>query len=179
LRENLKRARKLLANSPRDLRPEREREVGRLERAVKRGESTVNQDRREKVETEALQKVAREEREKRQHGKTGWWMKSCERTLCLESFFVFFFPYQFFFSIAEKKELLTKARYEDIASTGGKRAVKKAIEKKQKKIGQKEKKSRPFPASQAGNGSGGGQKRPARFALAEEGSKASKRRKLV
>jgi ribosomal RNA-processing protein 36 len=31
-----------------------------------------------------------------------------------------------------------------LAAEGGKRAVKKAIEKKQKKIGQKEKKSRPF-----------------------------------
>lgn len=32
-----------------------------------------------------------------------------------------------------------------MAAEGGTRAVKKAIEKKQKKIGQKEKKSRPFP----------------------------------
>ncbi|OJA17160.1 hypothetical protein AZE42_00197 [Rhizopogon vesiculosus] len=156
LRESLKRARKLLANSPHDLRAEREREVGRLELAVKRGESTVNRDKREKVETDALQRATREEREKRQHGKAGWWMKA-----------------------SEKKELLMKARYEEIASSGGKRAVKKAIEKKQKKISQKEKKSRPFPASQAGDSAGGGQKRPARFALAEEGSKPSKRRKFV
>ncbi|OAX38762.1 DUF947-domain-containing protein [Rhizopogon vinicolor AM-OR11-026] len=156
LRESLKRARKLLANSPHDLRAEREREVGRLELAVKRGESTVNRDKREKVETDALQKATREEREKRQHGKAGWWMKA-----------------------SDKKELLMKARYEEIASSGGKRAVKKAIEKKQKKISQKEKKSRPFPASQAGDSAGGGQKRPARFALAEERSKPSKRRKFV
>jgi len=38
-----------------------------------------------------------------------------------------------------------RARYEAIAEEGGKRAVKKAIEKRQKKIGQKEKKSRPYP----------------------------------
>ena len=61
-----------------------------------------------------------------------------------------------------------KARYEEIASTGGKRAVKKAIEKKQKKISQKEKKSRPFPAGQSGDSAGGSQKRPARFAFSEE-----------
>lgn len=45
---------------------------------------------------------------------------------------------------AEKRELLVKARYDALAAEGGKRAVRKAIEKKQKKIGQKEKKSRPF-----------------------------------
>ena len=39
LKENLKRARKLLVTSPRDLRPEREAEVQRLERAVKRASS--------------------------------------------------------------------------------------------------------------------------------------------
>lgn len=47
-------------------------------------------------------------------------------------------------SIADKKELLLRARYDNIATTGGKSAIKKAIEKRQKKIGQKEKKSRPF-----------------------------------
>ena len=75
LRENLKRARKLLANSPRDLREEREAEVERLERTVKRAESSVNKDRREKVELEALSKVAKEERDKRKQGKGAWYMK--------------------------------------------------------------------------------------------------------
>lgn len=45
--------------------------------------------------------------------------------------------------IADKRELLTKARYEAIEQEGGKRAVKKAIAKKQQKNEQKEKKSRP------------------------------------
>ena len=45
---------------------------------------------------------------------------------------------------AEKRKLLVKARYDALAAEGGKGAVRKAIEKKQKKIGQKEKKSRPF-----------------------------------
>lgn len=75
LRENLKRARKLLINSPHDLREEREAEVQRLERAVKRAESTVNRDRQEKVQLEALGKAKKEEREKRQDGKKAWFMK--------------------------------------------------------------------------------------------------------
>jgi len=79
LRSNLTLARKLLLNSPKDLRAEREREVGRLELAVKRAESSVNRDKREKVEMEALERVGREEREKRKKGKAGWWMKSTEK----------------------------------------------------------------------------------------------------
>lgn len=78
LKENLKRARKLLASSPRDLREEREQEVQRLERALKRAESMVNKDRREKIEEEALSKVTVEEREKRKQGKGAWFMKTCE-----------------------------------------------------------------------------------------------------
>ena len=39
---------------------------------------------------------------------------------------------------------MLKARYEALAKEGGQRAVKKAIEKKQKKINQKEKRSRPY-----------------------------------
>ena len=37
-----------------------------------------------------------------------------------------------------------KARYEALAKEGGARAVKKAILKKQKKVSQSEKRSRPF-----------------------------------
>lgn len=75
LRDNLKRAKKLLVSSPRDLREEREQEVGRLELAVKRAESNVNKDRRESVEQQTLDSLAKEEREKRKKGKGGWWMK--------------------------------------------------------------------------------------------------------
>ncbi|KAJ7786269.1 DUF947-domain-containing protein [Mycena metata] len=121
LRENLKAARKLLVSSPRDLRADREAEVSRLEMAVKRAESMVNKDRRAKVDQEALTKLNEAERAKRKEGKGEWWMKE-----------------------ADKKQFLVRARYDALAAEGGKRAVKKAIEKKQKKIGQKEKKSRPF-----------------------------------
>ncbi|KAJ8486760.1 hypothetical protein ONZ45_g14558 [Pleurotus djamor] len=121
LRANLKQARKRLSSAPRDLREEYEQEVGRLELAVKRAESAVNRDKREKVEETALSQVAEAEREKRKQGKRGWWMKD-----------------------SAKKELLVKARYDALSSEGGRQAVKKAIEKKQRKLGQKEKKSRPF-----------------------------------
>ncbi|KAH9898328.1 hypothetical protein C8Q73DRAFT_395303 [Cubamyces lactineus] len=121
LKENLKRARKLLANSPRDLREEREAEVQRLERAVKRAESAVNKDRQEKVQLEALSKVAKEERDKRKEGKKAWYMKN-----------------------ADKKALLLRAKYDALAASGGRGAVRKAIEKKQKKVSQKEKKKRPY-----------------------------------
>jgi ribosomal RNA-processing protein 36 len=47
--------------------------------------------------------------------------------------------------IADKKKLLLKARFDAMAAEGGKKAVKKAIEKKQKKQSQRETKSRPFP----------------------------------
>lgn len=75
LKENLKKARKLLDSSPRDLLEERLHEVNRLEQAVKRAESLVNRDRLEKVEREALSKVTKEEKEKRNQGKGEWWLK--------------------------------------------------------------------------------------------------------
>jgi ribosomal RNA-processing protein 36 len=46
--------------------------------------------------------------------------------------------------VAEKKDFLMHARYDALAASGGKDAVRKAIEKKQKKLAQKEKRSRPF-----------------------------------
>ena len=79
LRGNLKRAEKLLRSSPRDLRQEREEEVERLARAVKRAESTVNKDRREAIESAALQKARQEEKERQKGGKTAWHMKDCKR----------------------------------------------------------------------------------------------------
>ena len=45
---------------------------------------------------------------------------------------------------ADQQQLVMKARYEALAKEGGARAVKKAILKKQKKVSQKEKRSRPF-----------------------------------
>ena len=69
--------------------------------------------------------------------------------------------------LAARKELLVRAKYEALESAGGKGAVKKAIEKKQKKINQKEKKKRPFGPGNGGGGGGdfsGARKRPRDFA---------------
>jgi len=84
LRDNLKRARKLLASSPQHLRPEREEEVERLALAVKRAESFVNRDKRERVEQEALSAMVKEERNKRQQGKKPFWLKNS-----MSFFFIF------------------------------------------------------------------------------------------
>lgn len=140
LRENLKRARKLLATSPRDLFYERDQEVKRLELAVKRAESMVNKDSKDKTEREALLKLTREEKEKRKQGKRHWWLKECKYYLNAT-----LWSGINYIRSAEKRDVLVQARYEALAAGGGKGAVKRAIAKKQKKVGQKEKKSRPFP----------------------------------
>jgi ribosomal RNA-processing protein 36 len=121
LRETLKQARKLLASSPRNLRSEREDEVYRLEQAIKRAESMVNKDRLDQVQRDALGKAKKEEELKRQQGKGKWFLKK-----------------------ADQQQLVMKARYEALAKEGGARAVKKAILKKQKKVSQREKRSRPY-----------------------------------
>ncbi|KAF9453857.1 DUF947-domain-containing protein [Macrolepiota fuliginosa MF-IS2] len=127
LRDNVKRARKMVDNAPRQLRDDYEAEVQRLELAVKRTESIVNKERMDRIQQQALQRVSKDEKERRKHGKGSWYPKK-----------------------SEKRELVTRARYEALAAEGGKRAVKKAIEKRQKKISQKEKKSRPFPKGGGG-----------------------------
>lgn len=78
LKENLKRARKMLASSPHNQREEREQEVAKLELAVKRAESNVDRDKREQVEQGALRKAKQEEKEKRRVGKGAWHMKDCK-----------------------------------------------------------------------------------------------------
>jgi len=52
--------------------------------------------------------------------------------------------------LGEKQKLIMQARYEALAKEGGQRAVKKAIEKKQKKESQKEKRSRPYAKGEEG-----------------------------
>lgn len=78
LRENLKRAQKMLRSAPRDRREEWETEVERLERAYKRVESAVNRDRKDAVERQALEQARKEEKERRKAGKGQWYMKKCE-----------------------------------------------------------------------------------------------------
>lgn len=78
LRDNLKRARKMLDNAPRHLRADYEAEVQRLELAVKRTESIVNKERMDRIQQEALRKVSKDEREKRKEGKGNWYLKKCK-----------------------------------------------------------------------------------------------------
>ena len=85
LKENLKRAKKLLSSSPRIQREEREQEVAKLEQAVKRAESHVNRDKREHIEQDALRKVKEEEKQKRKAGKGAWHMKDCETKFSLDT----------------------------------------------------------------------------------------------
>ncbi|KAH0832068.1 hypothetical protein J3R83DRAFT_12976 [Lanmaoa asiatica] len=157
LREHMKRARKLLANSPSHLRAEREEEGKRLERAMKKAESAVNLDNREHVEFKALRSAKQTEKEKRKQGKARWWMKRCKPIIQLPPSWHSHLSSTL---TAEQKELLAKARLDAIASVGGKQAMKKAVEKKQKKISQKEKKTRPFPRSEAIEWSNGKRRRP-------------------
>jgi ribosomal RNA-processing protein 36 len=77
---------------------------------------------------------------------------------------------------AEKKQLFLKARYDAMAAEGGKRAVKKAIQKKQKKISQKETKSRPFARGSAQAGDSDSNKRP-RDSV-DRGHNSNKRRRV-
>lgn len=117
LKQNLSRAKKLLASSPAHLREERGREVEKLERAVRRTESTIERSKREAFERDVLLKAKREERERRLQGKKAWYMKK-----------------------ADQKKMTLEAKFE---SMSGKEA-KKAMEKRQKKMAQKDKRSRPF-----------------------------------
>ena len=61
---------------------------------------------------------------------------------------------------ADKKELLVKAKFEALAESGGRSAVRKAIEKKQKKVGQKEKKRRPYAPGEKRQGGRTQESRP-------------------
>ncbi|CAE6458000.1 unnamed protein product [Rhizoctonia solani] len=97
-----------------------------LERALKRAESAVEKAKRDERERETLSKAKKEEKEKRSAGKGEWFMKK-----------------------SEKRELLLKAKFDDLATSGGQNAVRKAIDKRKKRIAQKEKKARPFSKAQA------------------------------
>ncbi len=134
----------------------------------------VNQDKREKVEQTALQKAALEEREKRKQGKKAWFMKDGQYNLSPLSYRILMVC-----SAADKRNLLVKAKYEALAASGGQRAVKKAMDKKQKRVSQKEKKRRPFEREHVGRseGLGGGSSYAKR--LGEESSSRPKKRQRV
>lgn len=123
------------------MREEKEEETRRAEQALKRAESNVQRLEREERERRVLAKVRKDEREKQEEGKKGWWMKDGESLLSNPP--ALFLHAYLLPSVATKRALMNKARFEDLESKGGKQAVKKALEKKKRKVAQKEKKARP------------------------------------
>lgn len=81
---------------------------------------------------------------------------------------------------------MLRARHDDLVSRGGKLAVKKAIEKRQKKVGQKEKKARPREGTKptlreerhADSGWPANRKRSAQQVHGDSARRQDKRRKL-
>jgi ribosomal RNA-processing protein 36 len=71
-----------LRTSPAHLRDERQEEVTRLERALKRSESNVERAKRQRSEAEALRVKKKEERELNKQGKGVWHMKKCAFLEC-------------------------------------------------------------------------------------------------
>ncbi|CAK9781603.1 DUF947-domain-containing protein [Cutaneotrichosporon oleaginosum] len=105
-----------------------------VERELARVRTRLDRARTEQREREVLARVRGEENARRKDGKGAWYLKK-----------------------SEKRDLLLQARFEALEKEGGKRAVKKVVEKKRKKVAGKEKKSRPFKAG--GFGEAGGKRR--------------------
>ncbi|KAK4688673.1 ribosomal RNA-processing protein 36, partial [Tremellales sp. Uapishka_1] len=112
--------------------PARTAERERLEADLGKLRTRLERTERDRREREVLAKAKKEEWDKRKEGKGGWYMKK-----------------------SEQRDLLLKSRFESLEAQGGKSAVKKSIEKKQKKIAGKEKKSRPYFGNSQGGGEGG------------------------
>lgn len=82
--------------------------------------------------------------------------------------------------LGAKKELMLKARYEALAEQGGRGAVRKVIEKRQKKAAQKETKSRPYARGEAFSRTGAGERHresAKRQGGWDDGPRTNKRRK--
>ncbi|WVW86961.1 hypothetical protein I302_109017 [Kwoniella bestiolae CBS 10118] len=130
LKTALVQAQKLERTCPWAEKPARTAEREKIELQLGRVRTRLVKSDNEERERNVLAKMKREEREKREQGKGAWYMKK-----------------------SEKRDLLLKSKFESLEAKGGKTAVKKAMEKKRKKIASREKKSRPFAP---GGGGGGG-----------------------
>ncbi|WWC95793.1 hypothetical protein V866_002659 [Kwoniella sp. B9012] len=126
----LAQAQKIERTCPWAEKPARTAERENIELDLGRVRTRLVKSQNEERERNVLAKMKKEEREKREQGKGAWYMKK-----------------------SEKRDLLLKSKFESLEAQGGKSAVKKAMEKKRKKIASKEKKSRPFAK---GSGGGGG-----------------------
>ncbi|WWC65813.1 uncharacterized protein I303_108435 [Kwoniella dejecticola CBS 10117] len=141
LRTALKTAEKVERSCPWAEKPMRTAEREAIELQLGRLRTKLVKHENEERERNVLSKVKKEERAKRAEGKGAWYLKK-----------------------SEKRDLLLKSKFESLEQKGGKTAVKKALEKKRKKIASKEKKSRPFAKGAGagvgdGSGSGGDQRK--------------------
>ncbi|OCF35205.1 rRNA biogenesis protein RRP36 [Kwoniella heveanensis BCC8398] len=132
LKQALSAAQKAERTCPWAEKPARTAERERIELQLGKVRTKLVRSERETAERDVLAKAKKEEREKRASGKGAWYMKK-----------------------GEKRDLLLKARFQALEKTGGKNAVKKAMEKKRRKVAVKEKKSRPFAKGDSGAGVGG------------------------
>jgi ribosomal RNA-processing protein 36 len=122
LRQELAAALKAEKTCARSEQPRWTEERERLERRIGKARTRLERTEREGRERTTLTKAKKEEMEKRKQGKGAWHMKK-----------------------GAQRDLLLKSRFESLEQRGGKLAVRKAMDKKRKKIAGKEKKSRPQP----------------------------------
>ena len=151
---SLKNAAKLAAKAERTCawteKPARTAERERLEGELGRLRTRLERTERESRDREVLAGVKRQEKEKQKQGKGAWFMKKGASSLKM----VFPAVNTDWMCKGEQRDLLLEARFNSLHEKGGKTAVKKAIEKKRKKIAGKEKKSRPFAKSGEGGEAG-------------------------
>ncbi|EJT97780.1 DUF947-domain-containing protein [Dacryopinax primogenitus] len=145
LREAVKLAKRRLPSTPEEKRDEAEAELARLAGALKRAESVRESNTRQAHEASVLRKLKKEEMTKRAQGKGEWHMKR-----------------------SEKKKVLLEAKFERLKEEGGQRAVGKALRKREKREGEKEKKSRPFVRGEAGEGRSEGREEEVRLDILGE-----------
>ncbi|KAG8844068.1 rRNA biogenesis protein rrp36 [Tulasnella sp. 330] len=123
-----------------------EKEINQLQRNLKRVESLIQRSKQNARERDVLKKLKREENEKRAAGKKDWYLKD-----------------------SEKKKILLRAKFDDLAKEGGQRMITTVLEKKQKKIAQQEKKARPYARGEFYRSDGDGGASEERYAGGGDG----------
>lgn len=131
LRQELAAALKAEKTCARSEQPRWTEERERLERRIGKARTRLERTEREGRERTTLTKAKKEEMEKRKQGKGAWHMKKGVSVQWSE------------LTSGAQRDLLLKSRFESLEQRGGKLAVRKAMDKKRKKIAGKEKKSRP------------------------------------
>nr|ODN92289.1 hypothetical protein L204_05388 [Cryptococcus depauperatus CBS 7855] len=124
LKEQVNTAKKVEKTCLLSEKPMRTAEREALELQLGKVRTKLVRSEKDQLERQALAQAKKQEKEKQSQGKGAWYMKK-----------------------SEKRDLLLKAKFQDLEKHGGKTAVKKLVEKKRKKIASKEKKSRPFMKS--------------------------------